>query len=287
MKDNTPSNTALIVAILLILAGAANEKLVPPEAVQAQVKLLKNVKRRLPRLPSFWVIANPLFARFVRFLVNFIVLPNLLDGIGFRKIFMEKSVRAMLANSRNAQVLIVAAGYDTLAYRLAKELPSTQFWEVDHPATGHVKREAIHKMGPSVPDNLNLVAADLTKTKLQTVLSQEPGYDTSKPTIVILEGLLFYLEEVHVRELFSDLAHVVGADSQVALDHFSEDKAGNIDNGPMTSIQSFMVTKMGERWHWAIHPSELESFFQDTSWCVKEQMPRVGVENCVLLELSG
>lgn len=90
-----------------------------------------------------------------------------------------------------------------------------------------------------------------------------------------------------MRELLSDLTHVVEAGSQVALDHFSKDKTtGNIDNGRMTNLLSFVVAKMGERFHWAIHPSELESFLRDIPWRIKEQMPRVGQENCVLLELS-
>lgn len=96
---------------------------------------------------------------------------------------MEKSVRRMLTNNvkQEHQVLIVPAGHDTLAYHLAKEFPSTPFWEVDHPATSIVKKEAIHIMGESsVSTNLHLVAADVTNTKLQDVLSNEADYDTNR-----------------------------------------------------------------------------------------------------------
>eukprot|EP00545_Synedropsis_sp_CCMP1620_P003344 CAMPEP_0119025628 /NCGR_PEP_ID=MMETSP1176-20130426/34047_1 /TAXON_ID=265551 /ORGANISM="Synedropsis recta cf, Strain CCMP1620" /LENGTH=263 /DNA_ID=CAMNT_0006981195 /DNA_START=1060 /DNA_END=1849 /DNA_ORIENTATION=- len=262
MIDDVPSKTALIVAVLLVIVHTANDKVTPPGAAKAQLDLLKKVTL-VNAGPLWFLTKNVSFCRFLCIICHTVVVPKFAEGLGFRELFMDQSVRKFLRSNKAAkedgspgaapqqeQVLVVAAGYDTLCYRLAKEYPHVSFWEIDHPAAGGVKKEAIAKMGQ--PSNVHLIAADLTQTDYKQVLvSQEPnGYDMSKPTIVILEGLLFYLEEPVVKQLFSNLTQVVGPSSQVAFDYFSLDLIGNMSNGWMTGFQSFLVKKMGERWHW-------------------------------------
>jgi O-methyltransferase involved in polyketide biosynthesis len=56
----------------------------------------------------------------------------------------------MLADGDNAsvvrfqQVVIVAAGYDTRAYRLAQ--PGVTFYEVDLPSASEKKKKLVHKL---------------------------------------------------------------------------------------------------------------------------------------------
>src|SRR2546428_378341 len=46
-----------------------------------------------------------------------------------------------------AQIAIVGAGFDTMALRIKDALPAVTVFEVDHPATQAVKREAFARIG--------------------------------------------------------------------------------------------------------------------------------------------
>ncbi len=60
--------------------------------------------------------------------------------------FIDEHLQARLKDDddQDVQVIILAAGYDTLAWRLSAEYPMVNFIEVDHPATGRAKRHALH-----------------------------------------------------------------------------------------------------------------------------------------------
>ena len=62
---------------------------------------------------------------------------KVLEGVWTRKLYMEAQIRDFIdskADDGNGslQVLIAAAGYDTLAWRLAEEYPMVNFIEIDH-----------------------------------------------------------------------------------------------------------------------------------------------------------
>jgi methyltransferase (TIGR00027 family) len=90
------------------------------------------------------------------------------------------------------QVVIVGAGYDSRAWRLARE--GVRFVEVDHPATQSRKRAFAPAGGP------DFVAADLGAEQIDEVLGRSE-YDGSRTCAFVCEGLTFYLEESRVRSL--------------------------------------------------------------------------------------
>jgi hypothetical protein len=76
------------------------------------------------------------------------------------------------------QVVIVAAGYDTRAWRLGRE--GVRFIEVDHPATQARKKALAPPTGPVY------VAADLSVQDLRDVL--DPHLRTGEPMVADLRG---------------------------------------------------------------------------------------------------
>jgi methyltransferase (TIGR00027 family) len=106
------------------------------------------------------------------------------------------------------QVVIVAAGYDSRAWRLAR--PGVRFFEVDHPATQEDKRRRAPVGGPVY------VPVDLQTTDLGTALTAG-GFEVGQPTSFVVEGLTMYLTEEQVRDLFVTLEQVGGAGSRLAV----------------------------------------------------------------------
>jgi methyltransferase (TIGR00027 family) len=142
--------------------------------------------------------------------------PGSFEGLGRRKIFMDEQVEAAIAAGAT-QVLVLGAGFDTLCMRLAPLYPGLDFLEVDHPDTSRVKRRVVRQLGQ--PDNMAMVAADLARSPLSRVLADCGYWDCTGKSAVVAEGLLYYLSEADVRDLFSQLAAAVAAGSRVAFSH--------------------------------------------------------------------
>ncbi len=105
------------------------------------------------------------------------------------------------------QVVIVGAGYDSRARRLAR--PSLNFFEVDHPATqAHKRRMAPAHIAVWVPVDL---ASDSVAGALEVA-----GLDTAQPTVFVVEGLTMYLDEAHVESVFGELARLAPPGSHLA-----------------------------------------------------------------------
>jgi len=219
------------------------------------------------------------------FFTHWIIYPNMLVGIGIRKLRIEKAVREFLSSNHEGivQVWNVGAGLDTLTVRLAPEYPDVRFWELDHPATAAVKQNAVKEYAKPLPPNLAFVSADLSETSLENVMGST-SFDCKAPTIVVLEGLLMYLEEGHVKELLANLHKTVGSGSRIALDHFGF-KNNLIDNGWLTYFQMWSASRLGEPWLWGIDPRDLASFLaRDGLWRVVSQDGRTGFEFGAVLE---
>ena len=95
--------------------------------------------------------------------------------------------------------------------------PEVNFFEIDHPATATAKRCGIEKIGQAA--NLLLVPADLAKTKLSELLTENKTWQINKTSVVIMEGLLYYLPASDVLDLFSELAEVCTERSRVVFSH--------------------------------------------------------------------
>ncbi len=142
--------------------------------------------------------------------------PGSFEGLGRRKIFMNEQVLAALGGGAT-QVLVLGAGFDTLCLRLAPVHPEAGFIELDHPDTSRVKTRAVSSLGQ--PDNMTMVAADLGRNSLSAVLGDCDAWDSEAQTVVVAEGLLYYLARESVLELFAELAASTPAGSRVGFSH--------------------------------------------------------------------
>jgi len=112
--------------------------------------------------------------------------------------------------------------------------PGMNFFEVDHPATAHLKARGIESMRRR--KNLRLVAEDLGKRKLSDVLKTDKSWDLSAQTIIIAEGLGMYLSPEAVRDLFCQCAAFVGGGSRIAFSYIPAGADGRPDAGRWTGL---------------------------------------------------
>lgn len=153
------------------------------------------------------------------------VLPGVQLHYLLRKRVIETGVRAAIESGAK-QVVVIAGGFDTLAYRLHVEFPDVRFFELDHPATQRSKRSSLDVHG-TVNGNLTLHPVDLTKRSLADVL-QAVNIDPTTETVVLAEGLLMYLEPAQVEQLLQAVAEHFCSALHVAVSFMVPDARGRL-----------------------------------------------------------
>jgi methyltransferase (TIGR00027 family) len=187
------------------------------------------------------------------------------EAFAHRKAFCERQVRkGIQAGAR--QILVLGAGYDTLGWRLAPEFTGVDFFEIDHPATARVKARGIEVMGPR--SNLHLMAEDLGEQRLADILEASKAWIGTDPAVIVAEGLLMYLTQSAVEDLFLQCAKVTGPGSRIAFTYLGTRRDGRPDAGPLTWLWLWTLAAGGEPWLWSTRPEELGPFLREHGWVI-------------------
>jgi methyltransferase (TIGR00027 family) len=113
------------------------------------------------------------------------------------------------------QVVLVAAGLDSRAYRLPWPSGTTVF-EIDQPQVLAFKREVLQTHGDRPRAGRREVPVDL-RDDWQSALTAA-GFDPARPSAWIAEGLLLYLPAAAQGQLFAGIDALAAAGSRVALE---------------------------------------------------------------------
>lgn len=119
------------------------------------------------------------------------------------------------------QVVIVAAGLDSRAYRL--DWPAgTTVYEIDLPKVLEYKVQTLAAHGATPTADRRPVAVDLRHDWPKAL--RDAGFDTGQPTAWLAEGLLPFLPAAAQEALFASIDVLSGAGSQVAVENFGIDQ---------------------------------------------------------------
>jgi methyltransferase (TIGR00027 family) len=199
------------------------------------------------------------------------------EGFGHRKIFMQQQVEIAI-NAGARQVLVLGAGFDTLCLRLAPQHRDVQFFEIDHPATSTAKARGVAAEGQ--PENMIQISADLGERDLSKVLSENDRWDSSLSSVVLAEGLLQYLTDEEVCDLFREAAACTAPGSRIAFSHMIPDEHKLI---PM------ILRLIGEPFKSAVRSEDLPQYLKATGWDIVSEVdtdPAHGIERYAVAKRS-
>lgn len=114
------------------------------------------------------------------------------------------------------QAVILAAGLDTRAYRLAWPAGTTVY-EIDQPEVIEFKTRTLTDLGATPSAQRRTVGIDLREDWPAAL--RAAGFDTGAPTAWIAEGLLVYLPPEAQDRLFDNLTALSAPGSRVATEH--------------------------------------------------------------------
>ena len=114
------------------------------------------------------------------------------------------------------QLVILGAGFDARAWRL-DGLSACTVFEVDHPDTQAHKRARLGIRAPTARE-VHFVGVDFEVDSLATRLV-DAGFDSSRPAVVLWEGVVMYLPEAAIDATLQTLATLLASGSQLAISY--------------------------------------------------------------------
>jgi methyltransferase (TIGR00027 family) len=129
--------------------------------------------------------------------------------------FFDDFLLELAAREGIRQVVLVAAGLDTRAFRL--DWPAgTRVFEIDQPDVFAYKNAVLDAQGARPLGERVAVSADLREDWTRPLL--DAGFEPDLPSAWVAEGLLFYLPEDAVHRLLEDMRGLSAPGSHLATD---------------------------------------------------------------------
>jgi methyltransferase (TIGR00027 family) len=191
--------------------------------------------------------------------------PGLWTSLACRKRFIDAKLEEALADID--AVVVLGAGLDTRAYRLARRSDLPVF-EVDQAINIERKKAAVQSAIGSVPSSVHLVPLDFERDDLATELADN-GYRNGCRTFFIWEGVTQYLTADGVGGTFEFLRRCARGSRLV----FTYVRRDFIDGTNLYGSRTLYRNTRGQPplWHFGLNPDEVAQFISDYGWRLVEQ----------------
>lgn len=173
-----------------------------------------------------------------------------------RERYIDDFLKSCLAEGLD-QVVILGAGFDTRAYRIAG-IEQAHVFEVDHPATQQVKLKRLKKVIDPLPDHVTFVAVDF---ETQTLAERLPanGYDEQGKTLFIWQGVVYFLTTEGVDSTLAFIANHSGLGSTVIFDYFYNEVLRDTHRNDVKMMRR-AARMTGEEYMFGIDEGQVEPF---------------------------
>jgi methyltransferase (TIGR00027 family)/uncharacterized protein (TIGR02246 family) len=177
--------------------------------------------------------------------------------LSIRTKFLDDALLNAVRYRRLHQVVILAAGMDTRAFRIP--WPSgVKVFEVDRDEIFDHKEAVLARAGASPSCERHVVRADLARPWTGALLAA--GFHKSTPTAFLIEGLLMYLEEGEALALLAAVGEVAAPGSWMAADVVNPE----VLTSPYMSRYMNALHEAGSPWKFGIE--DPETFFEQRGW---------------------
>lgn len=169
--------------------------------------------------------------------------PNMELWTAVRTAFIDARLnRATSSDFGVRQVVLLGAGFDTRAARLARD--GVRYFEVDSPASQAEKLRRIAGIAEYPTNAATHVQCDFEVDDFVERLTSA-GFDAASPAFVIWEGVIPYLTEAAVRATLRSIATRLAPESIVVFDHVGKRLVGG-DVQASDRVQREFVDVLGE-----------------------------------------
>lgn len=265
MRQGKPSSTAFLIAntIAFLSFDPQLGPLLPPGMAELNGHFIE--RTRTVR----WLrkVVDRRWFRALIFAIERMHVSGLMLHALLRKLYLEELTRRSLHQGVR-QVVVLGAGFDTLALRLHGDFSDVAFIEVDHPHTQDAKRQGLAGRR-LLRENLHLLPVDFAERTLAQALQECPLYEAGRETLYIAEGVLMYLELETIDALFDFVRGHGGQGSQFAFT-FMQRWGRRIGFAKGSRVADWWLRTRGEPLRWGMDPERLPAFLDERGFALRE-----------------
>ncbi|MCU6710176.1 class I SAM-dependent methyltransferase [Paenibacillus sp. J5C_2022] len=192
-----------------------------------------------------------------------------------RAAFAEQSLETAVTLGAG-QYLILAAGYDTFAYRQPQWARGLDIIEIDHAATAADKQKRMSARSFDTPSNLHHIAADFNLPEWQSRLRACPSFATDRLSFCSLLGISYYLDKEVFARLLSDLALLLPKGSSIVFD-YPDEHTFTPQAGDRARKQVRMAAQAGEPMQACYSYLELEEMLEGANWLIYRHLTPIEI----------
>lgn len=151
------------------------------------------------------------------------VWPDYASVIRYRKLCIAETACSMLQKEEIRQVVIPAAGFSMLGIELASVFPGIEVFELDVRGMED-KRQLTAGLPYAEKSSMHCLTADIADTAASAIVLGGAGWKRSEPTLLIIEGISYYVPKTVVRNQWE----LVAGGSPIILEYLVPSAAVHI-----------------------------------------------------------
>lgn len=261
MKAGLRSSTATLIAAATVLyAHGRNPAEAPPAGAAAWCERLLSTRRA-----DRWLLRSVRFGpgkSFWKF-IEWICAPGVAAHWMRRKRCIDRLARDA-CDEGFSQLIVLGAGLDTLALRMSEERVYQHVISADHPATLSTVRAATRDL--TMPIGLEFLELDLSHEGFDRTLLGAHTFDRQRNTVIVLEGVLMYLQPSAVMRIIRSLAALPLPRIRLIASWMHAERGESIGFRGQSRLVPAWLRRNREPMLWASSPALLPPMLQDLGW---------------------
>jgi methyltransferase (TIGR00027 family) len=165
---------------------------------------------------------------------------------------LSDDIAAEMAAERLEQIVLLGAGFDTMSLRVEEALRNVTIFEVDHPATQAIKREALDRIG--APENLRFVSVDFEQDDFVEKLLQT-DFAPDRRSLIVWMGVTYYLTAQAMTRALCQIHTLGGAGMRFVFDYMLKEVVDGATRNRDALNKARMAARLGEPWLFGLNPA--------------------------------
>ncbi len=207
------------------------------------------------------VIASGLYER---------IAPGATAFVVGRERYIDDFLKACLDEGLG-QVVLLGAGFDTRAYRVAG-IERTRVFEIDQGPTQELKLERLRKIVDPLPAHVTYLAVDFNAPAMLGERLRAGGYDEQRKTLFIWQGVTYFLTAAGIDSTLAFIAQHSGRGSTVIFDYCYTETLRDTSRGYGKLLRQ-SARLSGEAYMFGIDQGKAESFLVQRGFCAVRDVP--------------
>ncbi|KDR94158.1 methyltransferase, TIGR00027 family [Peptoclostridium litorale DSM 5388] len=179
--------------------------------------------------------------------------PGVNGGIVCRIRYIDDALLKAIEDGFEA-VVNLGGGYDTRCLRI-ENIGKLEYYHIDQPEVIDSFRERMARLSAGVPSNVRFVQIDFNVQSLEEELVRA-GYDKTKKTIFIWEGVSQYISEEALVDTFEYIAST-NAGNRVVFTYVLKEYLTNPEAFPKYKNIIKLIEKFGIKWINGLSPENM------------------------------